>query len=653
MVDDIQSDPLWVDHRQLAEDAGVAACWSHPITDGAGKVLGATALYNPTPRAPTPQEREGLGRAARMFGLAIERVRTEEALRQSEEGARLESRLLSAVTAVVTSFVDTGDWKQAGSDLVRAVLELTESEYGFLGEVHSGELRVLAHQGVVWSEHESSELYRDALSAYARDGYIVFPKLDTLFGHVITSGKPVLSNDAGSDSRAAKRLPPGHPELRSFLGAPIINGGKVVAMLGVANAKSGFSSDDLRTAEFLCRAGSVVFDHHRRHEREARLEDRLRQAAKMEALGVLAGGLAHDFNNVLAAILGNAELALDRVPLEGESRQLLDDIVTASTGATELCDQMLAFAGRGALSMQPLDCNDLIAEFGSLLNVTLSKKATIAYELADGPLVVEADKAQLGQVLMNLVTNAAEALGDASGHIVMKTDSRTFRRGELDRLQPNASLAEGEYVWLSVEDSGCGMSSATQAKIFDPFFTTKFAGRGLGLAAVQGIVLRHRGGIGLESQQGKGTTFTVVLPCSSQPVLLRRDLPAQTPSTDPFKRVLVVDDEPQVRMVLKRMLEDDGFEILLAENGRKAIQIFESERASIDAVLLDLSMPELDGEETFKALQAISPDVPVVLSSGFAEQEILDRFEGAGFAGVLKKPTPKKVLIAKIREVVG
>jgi len=653
IVEDIQNDPLWRDLRKPAEKAGLGACWSQPITAKSGEVLGAVALYNPTPRAPTQRELEELEVTAHMFGLAIERGRAEQALRASEEGAQLQSRLLSAVTEVVTSFVDTDDWKSAGTQLVQAALDLTKSEYGFLGEVHGQELRVLAHKGVVWNAHEGRTFYTEALQSYEQKGYLVFPNLDTLFGHVITSGQAVLSNDAKRDDRSANRLPAGHPELRNFLGAPISNGTKVDAMIAVANSEGGYSDQDIHTAEFLCRAGSVLFDRYRRNQRASVLEEQLHEAAKMEALGVLAGGLAHDFNNMLATVLGNAELAMMMLPEDGRPYEMLRSIVTASSGATELCSQMLAYAGRGRHSTKHLECNDLIREFGGLLQVTLSKKAKLEYELSEDELLVKADKAQLGQVLMNLITNAAEAVGNDVGRIVVSTDLRHYDEEELERLQPPSDvLAAGDYVRIKVADTGSGMTAETQAKIFDPFFTTKFTGRGLGLAAVHGIVRRHLGGIELESKLGEGTTFSVILP-RAEALQSESNPPAENARHLSRKRVLVVDDESNVRQVLVAILENAGFEVLSARDGREAIKIFGQELEAIDCVLLDLSMPELDGEETFIALKGIKHDVRVVLNSGYTEQEILDRFEGAGLAGVVKKPTPSATLVAKIHEALG
>ena len=383
-------------------------------------------------------------------------------------------------------------------------------------------------------------------------------------------------------------------------------------------------------------------------ERES-LEEQLRQAMKMEALGVLAGGIAHDFNNLLAAIMGNAELALTTLPGTAEQGPMLRGIVTASVSASELCNQMLAYAGRGALSVETLECNGLIQELGGLLQVALSKKAELVYDLCEEPLGARADRSQLRQVILNLITNAAEAIGNREGRIVLATSARTLGREELELHGSDSELEPGDYVILRVSDTGPGMSPATQAAIFDPFYTTKSAGRGLGLAAVQGIVRGHQGAITLESTPGVGTTFTVLLPRVPVPHDDAPRAPEPGPETE-GSRILVVDDDPEVREVLRRILESAKYRVLEASDGQEAIEVFRRDADSIDCVLLDLSMPKLDGEETFHELRKIREDARVVLSSGFTEQEMLDRFNGFGLAGVVQKPTPMPVLLAKIAE---
>jgi len=383
-----------------------------------------------------------------------------------------------------------------------------------------------------------------------------------------------------------------------------------------------------------------------------RLEEQLRQAAKMEALGVLAGGIAHDFNNMLAVILGNAELAAAALPDNSEAKEQLQEIVTASNSATDLCEQMLAYAGRSALTAERLECNSLVMELGGLLKVALSKKAKLEFDLHETPLGVLADHGQMRQVIMNLITNASEAIGNNEGRIVVRTRARRYTGEELRLRHPNSGLKPGEYVLLSVSDTGNGMNPETRAKVFDPFFTTKSAGRGLGLAAVQGIVRGHKGAIEVESKPNNGTKFHVLLPAVAPPSSAPPSAPEEQPATM-TARILVVDDEAPVRTVLSTMLGRAGYDVIAAKDGQEAVDIFRRDGDSIDCVLLDLSMPKLDGEEVFHELRALRSDVRVILSSGYAEQEVMDRFRDLGLAGVIQKPAQMQLLLAKVAETLA
>jgi len=386
-----------------------------------------------------------------------------------------------------------------------------------------------------------------------------------------------------------------------------------------------------------------------------RLEEQVRQSAKLKALGVLAGGIAHDFNNILTAVLGNAELGLQTLPEGSEARQRLQEIVGASVSATDLCNQMLAYAGRGLNSTEVVECNALVRELGGLLKVSLSKKATLVHDMSEEPLGVVADRGQLRQVIMNLITNASEALGNSEGRIAIATSSRTYSRNDFEALRTNGTLEPGEYVLLRVSDTGAGMSPETQSRIFDPFFTTKSTGRGLGLAAVQGIVRGHGGAITLESSPGSGTTFSVLLPR----VPLPHDYPPPPPpepkaQPDPQGAcVLVVDDEDGVRNILADILESAGYTVLRASDGQEAIDVFRREGDRIDCVLLDLSMPKLDGEEAFRELRKLRSDVRVILITGYTEQGSFDRLRETGFAGFVKKPASMPDLLAKVAEVLN
>jgi PAS domain S-box-containing protein len=381
-------------------------------------------------------------------------------------------------------------------------------------------------------------------------------------------------------------------------------------------------------------------------------EKRMQQTQKLESLGVLAGGIAHDFNNMLTAILGHANLALVDLPPESPARDALREIENTSVRAAELCRQMLAYAGRGRFIVEPINLSHLIEELAHLLHVSISKKVLLRRQLAEALPTIEADPAQLRQVAMNLIINAAEAIGDNEGVIAISTGVMQCSEDYLRGSHPIEPAAPGPYVFLEVADTGCGMDAETRDRIFDPFFTTKFAGRGLGLAAVLGIVRSHHGMLKVESERSRGTTFRVFFPAASKaavPLERVKDPPPWRGSGT----ILLVDDEEPVRIVTGRMLEHSGFKVLRASDGLEALELFRAHASEIDCVLLDLAMPRMDGEETFRELRRIRPGVRVVLASGYGDQEIAQRFRSAGLSGLIEKPFRTEELCAKLREVLA
>ena len=387
--------------------------------------------------------------------------------------------------------------------------------------------------------------------------------------------------------------------------------------------------------------------------RELELEAQLRQAAKMEALGVLAGGVAHDFNNVLGTILANAEFALELLSPEEPAREMLREIAAASKRAGGFCEQMLAYAGRGAIASSRFELAALVRELSGLVQAAVPKKATLEYSLAEEPIFVHGDPNQLLQVIMNLVANAADALGDDGGRIVVGSSVEHYDAAALSDLAPKAELSEGQYVRLTVSDDGCGMDEETVARIFDPFFTTKATGHGLGLAAAQGIVLNHGGVILLESELEKGTTFTILLPTAAAAERVESAPTTPPSSTDPRQHILVVDDEDGLRDILAKRLRHSGYKVSEAADGEQAVQMFLEAPESIDCVLLDLSMPKLGGEEVYQEVRAVRASLPIVLMSGYAEQELIAKFPSDGLAAALQKPIQAADLMGAIRSALS
>jgi PAS domain S-box-containing protein len=380
----------------------------------------------------------------------------------------------------------------------------------------------------------------------------------------------------------------------------------------------------------------VVTERKRAEEERLKLEQQLLHTQKLESLGVLAGGIAHDFNNILTAIIGNADLALKCLDPESPVQENLKRIKNAAGRASDLAQQMLAYSGKGKFRVETIDLNRLIEEMGHMLEVSISKKAALRFNPTRPLPLVDADATQIRQILMNLVINSSEAIEERSGVITINTGYMQCDEEYLQETWLTEQLPGGLYVSMEVADSGCGMDQETLDRIFDPFFTTKFTGRGLGMAAVQGIIRGHKGSIKICSEPGKGTTFKVLLPASARQAEEFTDATHEQEWKGEGK-VLLVDDEAPVRQVVTEMLKFLGFTAIPAADGREAVELFKN-TPDIAFVLLDLTMPNMDGEQCFRELRQLDPQVKVVMSSGFSEHEVTKKFAGKGLAGFIQKP---------------
>jgi two-component system cell cycle sensor histidine kinase/response regulator CckA len=375
------------------------------------------------------------------------------------------------------------------------------------------------------------------------------------------------------------------------------------------------------------------------------LQAQLLQVQKLESLGLLAGGIAHDFNNILTAIMGGAATARLSLPPESPAQTDLEIVITAAQRAADLTRQMLAYSGKGHFEVRPFDVSRLVKELANLLETTISKKVQLRLELAAGLPTIEADMAQVQQIIMNLVINGAEAIGDQRGTVLVTTGTQTVDEVYAQSLFATDGIKTGRYVFIEVHDTGCGMDESTKAKIFDPFFTTKFTGRGLGLAAVLGIVRGHGGAIKVYSSPGRGSTFKVFFRASGAEAVERLK---PVPRYRGQGLVLVVDDDAGVRGAARRMLKFFGFDVIEAEDGRVGAAAFAARAAEIVLVLLDMTMPEMGGEETFREIRHVRDDVPVILTSGYNEIEATRRFTSKGLAGFLQKPFTPDDLATKL-----
>ncbi len=372
-----------------------------------------------------------------------------------------------------------------------------------------------------------------------------------------------------------------------------------------------------------------------------RVEDKLRQTQKLESLGVLAGGIAHDFNNLLVTILGNASFAKSIAGNDARLLPLLEQIELGAQRAAELTRQMLDYSGEGKAKVERLELASAVREMARLLAALIPKQIELHYQFQEGLPPVEVDVTQIRQVLMNLITNAAESMGEGSGRVVIALEQRFLAEPELDSYEHHASKP-GNYLVLSVKDSGCGMSEETRRRVFDPFFTTKFKGRGLGMAAVLGIVRGHNGAIRIESLEGSGTEVRVVLP-------LRETRPELVVAGE-RGTVLVVDDDQGVLAIARRVLSSQGYKVLTAVNGVEGVDCFRANQSEIRLVLMDMTMPQMNGLAAMQRIRALGSDVPVLLSSGYGASAAV---HSSDFSGVLPKPYSFSELLSAVDGALG
>ena len=408
----------------------------------------------------------------------------------------------------------------------------------------------------------------------------------------------------------------------------------VANVLGAAFERAAIDDDRLKAEE----------------ERRA-FERQMLHVQKLESLGVLAGGIAHDFNNLLVSVLGNAGLALSELDGASPVRDRLADIELAAQRAAELTRQMLAYAGRGRFVVQRLNLSEVVGELVGLLRTVVARTAEIDVRLAEGLPAVEADASQLRQIVMNLVTNAADAIGGAVGRIEITTGRIVATQEYLSRCCIGQDLPPGEFVFTEISDTGCGMDQETLARIFDPFFTTKVTGRGLGLAAVLGIVRSHSGAIAVESSPGIGTRFRLLLPAlTSEADRHVTGVPVKAPVAT--GTILVVDDDEGVRKVATLSLRKAGFTVVAACDGEEGMAVLRERGDDFDAVLLDMTMPRLSGAETCSLIRQLRPALPIVLTSGYTQPEAAARFGPDEIAGFLQKPFTPATLVRMMQDAV-
>jgi signal transduction histidine kinase len=482
----------------VAEQEGLHAAVGFPIAS-AGRVSGVLEFVCTEIMEPDTDLQQMMSDVGIKIGQFLERKKAEQAL-------LTKTTQLEAITGALTAFLESRNWQDASARLLRAALDQSGSEYGFIGAVVEGPaLRVFAHKGVVWDEARNREFYEQALRSYRERGYLEFRNLRNLFGHVITCGEVVLSNDPASDPRSGG-LPEGHPPLHAFLGVPILRGAEVVGMIGVANRPGGYAGNEQHQIEILSQAAGVLYDGYRRQQREAALEKHLRQAEKMASLGTLLGGLAHELNNPLFAITGYSQLLIEQVK-QGQYEGVAQDlsaVCDAAKRATAIVERFLGQARPATGRKERCEVNTVVKKALDLVaNDFRIHEIRIEAHLQENLPRIEADPNGLSEVFLNLFTNARHAMVQAhgTGTLTVATAAQTMENGLVQ-------------VEVRVTDDGPGISPEDLGRVFDPFFTTKAVGEGtgLGLFICHQIISELGGTITCESQPGSGATFFVRLP---------------------------------------------------------------------------------------------------------------------------------------------
>jgi PAS domain S-box-containing protein len=410
---------------------------------------------------------------------------------------------------------------------------------------------------------------------------------------------------------------------------------------------------DVENEVYLVSVGRDITERKIAEEEKLKLETRFQEAQKKESLSILAGGIAHDFNNLLTGILGNASLALMEISPVSPAKHSIQEIEESAIRAAELTKQMLAYSGKGQFVIKDFDLSELVSEMTRLVSSSISKKAHLNILVEKNLPAMCGDITQIRQIAMNIIINASEALENKSGTITIRTGVQIFDENNIGNFNDISPIELGEYVYMSVEDDGCGIDKDSLKKIFDPFYTTKFTGRGLGLAATQGAIEGHKGAIEIKSRLGIGTKFTVYFPQNGTYVDGEEKQSRKIKVSDHSELILVVDDEPAVLSLAKRTLELAGHTVITATDGVECIKVYEENRDEISLVLLDLKMPNLSGEEAFREIKKINPDAIVVLSSGYSEDQAKDNFRGLGLSGFIQKPYHPIKLIELVEKILS
>ncbi len=569
--------------------------------------------------------------AAPMFDENGKLVSTMRVIEDISERKRIEielqekTDLLSTVTRALNTYLEVGDWTAASRHLLAFAIQKTQSEYGFLGVVLEGPvLRILAHDGIVWDTKLNRELFEGKLGQFATCGYFEVEHKHNLLGEIILKGETIITNSPQSDPRAGG-VPAGHPAMHSLVGVPIFKGKETVGLIAVANRPGGYTGQQVRYLEAMSQATGILYDNYRQslkrtalEEEQKRLESQVHQSQKMEVLGRLAGGVAHDFNNMLMVLGGCTELLDRSLSRESPARMYLDQIQRTTEKAAAITKQLLTFSRKQVLEIHPMDLHESLTESEFMLPRLLGSDIELTFHHDAAKSRILSAPTQIEQVIVNLAINARDAMPEG-GRLAISTRNATTMPEE----GADSPSLSGNWVVLEMSDTGSGIDENTQAQIFEPFFTTKPAGRGtgLGLATVYGIVKQSNGHIRVVSTPGKGARFQLYFPLVETAVPeTQNSSPAETTEdAGGGATILVADDEAALRHAVVEILRASGYTVFEAQTAPDALEIAEQHVGELDVLLTDIVMPALRGPELARRVAKIHPDIRVVYMSGYAE----------------------------------
>lgn len=624
-----QAFPFWLSRFSEVALSGKSTRFTHYDLNN-GRHYGVLA-YCPEP-----------GQCAVMLTDITRRKRMEEQVSRLEA---LQNLLIQTATRFI--HIPTARIDQATEETLAAFGRFSRVDRAY-------QFRYDFKQGIMTNTHEwCAEAIRPAID---ESQAIPAPAdLDIVIVH--KRGEPYYVPDV-------QAMPADHPlrptlesqQIQSLVTIPLMAGRECRGFIGfdAVRARRTWSDEELALLKLLAQ---LLTNAHLRREQDTerqQLERQMQQAQKLESLGVMAGGIAHDFNNILTTILGNTDLALRDISSVSPARESLEAIETGALRAADLCRQMLAYAGKGRFVIETFSLNEVIREMLHLLKTSISKRARFNLHLEPDLPPIRGDASQIRQIILNLVINASEALEDRSGTIAVSTGAYLVEEHDNVSAAFDTDLEPGLYVSLEVTDTGVGMDEETLARVFDPFFTTKFSGRGLGLAAVTGIVRGHHGALNVTSTPGAGTTFHLLLPAVREEEDANTERVLRHSSGDVRHgtgTVLLADDEVSIRALTSQMLKRLGFTVLTATDGIETLDVFKANAGSITCVILDLTMPRMNGEEAFKELLKLDPNIPVILASGYSQAEITDRHVIDGMAAFIQKPFTLQNLAGVLKTV--